>query len=654
MWHKIILQLILFVLAASVTSAQPSDTITMGDVKKTYKLTGEWNFKPIDQMAYASPDYDDSGWERVPVPGQWHVLGIKHVETAWYRRNVFIQKKFMKTPISILAPTIADAHEFYFNGIKVGCAGKISPDGSVLKKSSQPGIYAISPDIINYDGDNLIAVRVCDDVGWGGFVNSRFFIGSTKILTQKFLRNIMWKVSISFVLIFLGAYYLILFLGRRKEIVYFYYALFSTSAGLTLVGTTGLNYLIIDNFWFNHFVLHTGLNILAVFALLFIYTYFEYKRDLIFKIFITVYILLFTVLLMTPLHLSILRFYGIVTLTFAMGLNIITAVWITILIVKSVIMKKMGANIVAIGSFLGVLALANDLLCYLKIIYTDRFLLAEGLIIFIISISIDMALKYAKLYDALQIAQEKIIETEKMEHEIKLAAEVQRSLLPNILPQNPGFSIDAYLEPAHMVGGDFYDVIKIDDEHLGLLVGDVADKGFHAAMFMAVTRTLFYCEIPKSRSPANVATAVHRHIMDAMSSRDIFVTVFYGILHCPTGQLTYVRAGHELPLLFRPGQPVDTLMSEGRFLGMIDGLDLKEYTFKLQSGDRLVLYSDGVPEATNLAGDQFGNTRFMECLKKNGDLSASKLVRQIVDTTDMWTRGTAPFDDLTLLVVEAK
>ena len=426
MWRKIILQIILFVLAASVTSAQSSDTITMGDVKKTYKLTGEWNFKPIDQMAYASPDYDDSGWDRVPVPGQWHVLGIKHVETAWYRRKVFIQKNFMKTPISILAPTIADAHELYFNGIKVGCAGIISPDGSVLKKSSQPGIYVISPDIINYDGDNLIAVRVCDDVGWGGFVNSRFFIGSTKMLTQKFLRNIMWKVSISFVLIFLGAYYLILFLGRHKEIVYFYYALFSTTSGLTLVGTTGLTYLIIDNFWFNHFVLHTGLNILAVLALLLIYTYFKYKRDLIFKIFITVYILLFSVLLMTPLHLSILRFYGIVTLTFAMGLNIVTAVWITILIVKSVIMKKMGANIVAIGSLLGILALTNDLLCYLKIIQTDIFLLAEGFIIFIISISIDMAFKYAKLYDALQIAQEKIIEKERMEHEIKLAAEVQQ------------------------------------------------------------------------------------------------------------------------------------------------------------------------------------------------------------------------------------
>ena len=86
----------------------------------------------------------------------------------------------------------------------------------------------------------------------------------------------------------------------------------------------------------------------------------------------------------------------------------------------------------------------------------------------------------------------------------------------------------------------------------------------------------------------------------------------------------------------------------------MDDLDLKEYTFKFQSGDKLVLYSDGVPEANNLDGHQFGNTRFIECLEKNGDLSASMLIRQIVETTGSWMRGTAPFDDLTLLVVEAK
>ncbi|MDJ0802150.1 MAG: PP2C family protein-serine/threonine phosphatase [Desulfobacterales bacterium] len=271
-----------------------------------------------------------------------------------------------------------------------------------------------------------------------------------------------------------------------------------------------------------------------------------------------------------------------------------------------------------------------------------------------INLSEAFTTKYAKLYSALQEAQKQLVEKEKMEHEIKLAANVQRSLLPVDLPEDVKFSVDAYLEPARVVGGDFYDVIRIDNEHLGLLVADVADKGIHAAMSMAVTRTLFFTESRRTHSPAQVTRAVHRYIMDVMPTNDIFITAFYGVLHCPSGQLTYVRAGHEEPLLFRPGQPVNSLVSKGRFLGMLDQLDIEEYTFQLQPGDRLILYSDGIPDATNPSGVMFGNSRFKECLEESGYLPAPKLLRQIVDTTARWSEGAAQFDDLTLLVVEAK
>jgi sigma-B regulation protein RsbU (phosphoserine phosphatase) len=316
-------------------------------------------------------------------------------------------------------------------------------------------------------------------------------------------------------------------------------------------------------------------------------------------------------------------------------------------------LKKLGAEAIGIGTSFLVLAVTNDILGYLNILHTKR-LIAEGLILFTISMSVAMALKYAKLYDALQAAQKELVEKEKMEHEIKLAANVQRSLLPVNLPEDANFSVDAYLEPARMVGGDFYDVIRIDNEHLGLLVADVADKGIHAAMSMAVTRTLFFTESRRSRSPAQVANAVHKYIMDVMPTNDIFITAFYGVLHCPTGLLTYVRAGHEKPLLYRPGQPVNALESNGRFLGMIDQLDIEEYTFQLQPGDRLILYSDGLTDATNISGDMFGSLRFIECLGKNGSLPAAKLVRKIIDTTSAWSQGATQFDDLTLLVVEAK
>ncbi|MCB0058729.1 MAG: SpoIIE family protein phosphatase, partial [Caldilineaceae bacterium] len=118
------------------------------------------------------------------------------------------------------------------------------------------------------------------------------------------------------------------------------------------------------------------------------------------------------------------------------------------------------------------------------------------------------------------------------------------------------------------VGGDFYDVAPLDDAHVGIVLADVADKGFHAALFMAVSRTLFLQEGKHSLSPSAVALAVHRGMMEVSATDDMFVTAFYGVLHRPSGRLTYVRAAQERPLLFRPGVGVQALPADGRFLAV--------------------------------------------------------------------------------------
>ena len=390
---------------------EPGD-LSMEKTGEIYQLSGNWKFRKYNNPEYALPDHDDSSWQSISVPGQWHILGIKDVETAWYRRSVYIAQAFNHTAISIQVPIIADAHELYFNGEKIGEAGLIEADGKIVKKSSRPGLYRIPKDIINYNGKNLIALRVCDDVGWGGFVTSSFFIGSSKILTQRFQRNLMWNASISLILVFLGVYYLILFLSRLKETVYFYYFLFSTVAGLTLFGSTSFTYIVVDNFWVNHFVFHSGINILPLFAFFFVYNFFEYEPDLIYKIFTKIYVVLFAVFLMTPLHLTILRFYGKITLTVSFVLDFAAIIVLMLMVFKSVKLKKLGARVIGIGGLLLVLTVLNDILGYLNILHTKR-LMAEGLLLFTISMSVAMAMKYAKLYDALQAAQKQLVEKEK-------------------------------------------------------------------------------------------------------------------------------------------------------------------------------------------------------------------------------------------------
>jgi phosphoserine phosphatase RsbU/P len=257
-------------------------------------------------------------------------------------------------------------------------------------------------------------------------------------------------------------------------------------------------------------------------------------------------------------------------------------------------------------------------------------------------------------YAALESAQERLLEKERLQKELELAAAVQVSLLPEHLPDYPDFGFAAYLAPAREVGGDLYDVVEIDEDHVGILIADVADKGFHSALFMAVTRTLFRQEARHSLSPARVAIAVHEGMLDIASTIDIFVTAVYGVLHRPSGKFTYVRAGHERPLLIRPNQPVQPLRGGNRFLGMLPGLHLDEYSVQLQPGDRLLLFSDGATDAVNPAGEPYDQSRLEDTLTNHTHLSAPALIAVIVQAVKEWCQHAPPFDDLTLLAVEAK
>ncbi len=257
-------------------------------------------------------------------------------------------------------------------------------------------------------------------------------------------------------------------------------------------------------------------------------------------------------------------------------------------------------------------------------------------------------------YAELKMAQAELVEKERMEHELELAAEAQRHLLPGKLPVHTMYHCAAYQTPAREVGGDFYDVIDLDDEHMGILLADVADKGLHAALYMAVTRTLFRREAQQTLSPAEVALAVHRGMLDIAPDHDSFVTAFYGVLHRPSGKLTYIRAAQERPLLVRQGQPASQLPGVGRFLGMLPELTLQEFSILLRPNDRLLMFSDGVPDAINEFNEAYGNQRLVHSFTQAANLPAQECVQAVADSVGRWSQGVAAFDDLTLLVLEVE
>jgi sigma-B regulation protein RsbU (phosphoserine phosphatase) len=263
-------------------------------------------------------------------------------------------------------------------------------------------------------------------------------------------------------------------------------------------------------------------------------------------------------------------------------------------------------------------------------------------------------LELQRAYADLKAAQAQLVEQERFKRELEIAAEVQRSILPTQFPAIPGFEFAAFARPARQVGGDYYDLLPLDENHFGLVMADVSGKSIHAALYMAVTRALFLAEAGEYQSPREAAFQIH-HLLMASSNSDMFVTVFYGIIDRRTSEMCYVRAGHDLPIHFRPhnGQ-LSLLQAKGRFLGCLEGLILDEARLQLSPGDVLVCYSDGLTDAVSPAGEYYGLERLKSAIANAVSASAVGLARAIIADVDTFRAGSPQPDDLTLLVMRVQ
>jgi len=263
-------------------------------------------------------------------------------------------------------------------------------------------------------------------------------------------------------------------------------------------------------------------------------------------------------------------------------------------------------------------------------------------------------LELQQAYADLKAAQASLVEQERLKRELEIAAEVQRSILPAGFPSIPGFEFAAYACPAREVGGDYYDLLSLDENYFGLVMADVSGKSIHAALYMAVTRALFLAKAAEYRSPRDAASQIHDLLMYSSDS-DMFVTVFYGIVHRGTREMRYVRAGHDWPIHFRPrtGQ-LSLLRAPGRFLGALEGLVLEEERLEFLPGDALVCYSDGLTDAESPAGNRYGLERLQMVVAAAARESARDLVEAIIADVDAFRAGSTQPDDMTLLVMKVQ
>ncbi len=238
---------------------------------------------------------------------------------------------------------------------------------------------------------------------------------------------------------------------------------------------------------------------------------------------------------------------------------------------------------------------------------------------------------------------------ERIEQELEVARLIQQNYLPKELPDLPGWQVAAYYRPARVVGGDFYDFIELPDGHVGIVCGDVTDKGVPAAMVMAATRSVLRATAARLTSPGEVLRQVNDLLCPDMPAK-MFVTCLYGVLEPQTGVFRYANAGHNLPYVGTVGT-VSELRATGMPLGLMPGMAYEEKEAVLAPGESVLLHSDGIAEAHNTSREMFGFPRLMK-LMEGGD-GGNELIDVVLTELDRFTgQGWEQEDDITLVSLQ--
>jgi sigma-B regulation protein RsbU (phosphoserine phosphatase) len=243
-------------------------------------------------------------------------------------------------------------------------------------------------------------------------------------------------------------------------------------------------------------------------------------------------------------------------------------------------------------------------------------------------------------------------ELQRKKYELEIAHEIQESFLPHEMPQLAGYDIHAINLPAKEVGGDFYDFIPISEGKMGITIADVSGKSVPAALFMAVSRTILRAKAMGNSNAAEVIKDANE-LIASDSKSGMFVTLFYAILDLKNKTLDYVNAGHNPPVMFiRKTGYLECLKTNGIALGALDNIEPEEKEIKLENGDVILFYTDGVTEAINDKEELFGEKRLYRIVKNNTQLSAKEIVDKIKEEIIAFSQDQSQFDDITLMVLK--
>lgn len=251
-----------------------------------------------------------------------------------------------------------------------------------------------------------------------------------------------------------------------------------------------------------------------------------------------------------------------------------------------------------------------------------------------------------------QVIEQETAHRESQERELQQAREIQQSLLPKYIPQVDGFEIDGAWEPAREVGGDYFDVIRLSGQKLGICIADVVGKSVSAALLMASVQASVRAFATEAASPADLCARVNSVLCSSISAGK-FVTMFYGVLDAECRTFRFTNAGHLLPILLRAQGKTEQLSNGGALLGVFPEWKYEDSEVRLFPGDRILLFTDGITEAGMEGGEEFGEERLIASARRHADKPVSDLKAGLLADTKEFCASQLR-DDATLIVVSAR
>lgn len=635
-----------------------------------YDLSGTWKIMRGNNLRFARPDFNDTEWPEIKLPSKHlmpsdtaHLFSRKtaaetdpHKGYVWYRKTFEITK-LPPEDCALQILEIMNADRIYLNGARIGSSGRFPP--GFRSAWSKFRSYPV-PNLLLKKGKNTIAMQV--------YFNAEAWIMGPIELTDgrsgkknKLIMDILLNHTMqgfSFLLFPVSIFFFLLFVRRNKETGYLFFSLCSLMLSILIslqyIETLFPDIPVSSNNIFK--ITQTGMvwfpPLFALFFRSYVYETFSSARTILYCL---------PSLVMWILMITATERYEILAWR-NYFLLLIPLYSLDILYVSiSQLLKKNRRGFLVFGGMLPIILLGfHDVLAFsLNIIESGVALFVYGIPLLLLIVAMHLVNRFVTtLNDAekLNTSLQQALEGEKrllnLEEEMSIARGLQMASVPKNVPQLKHFSTAVKFEPMEKIGGDFYNFAEIDENRMGLLLADVSGHGIPAAVIAAMVQVSFNVLQPYRERPVDLLVEMNSILNKLI--KDNFLTASYTLIDTMSLTITHARAGHEPLLIYRRAQNrIDSLLPRGRAIGITEELPAEKAVTSISRGDRIILYTDCIPESFNEKKEMFGMKNFEKLIIRGKNLSPDEFCNDVHAHLEEWIGGDRQFsDDFTLVVVD--